>query len=256
MNQPPRNKSQSFARNLLTAALIALIVWAVIPGLGPDIFHIEARTGLKIPVGRPTPNHSQAQTVLDSLTVRPGPTESNRPYTRDQFGQPWFDADANGCDTRNDILRRDLENPAVTGGPHGCKVTSGTLRGPYSGKTIHFQRGPQTSPLVQIDHVVALGDAWRSGAHTWTTLRRLKFANDPLNLLATDGQTNQDKASAAADTWLPPNRSYRCQYAARQIAVKQKWGLSVTATEKHSLQTVIRGCGDLTLPPDEGGITP
>jgi hypothetical protein len=169
-------------------------------------------------------------------------------YDRALFGQAWADVDRNGCDTRNDVLRRDLRAFTLKAGTNGCVVLRGTLHDPYTGRSIAFVRGPGTSTLVQIDHVVALGDAWQKGAQRWTPARRTDFANDPLNLLAVDGPTNQRKGDGDAATWLPPLRSSRCAYVARQIAVKGRYGLSVTAAERAAMLRVLQTCPGQALP--------
>lgn len=163
-------------------------------------------------------------------------------YDRSLFGQAWADVDRNGCDTRNDVLRRDLVPHQLKAGTNGCLVLSGTLQDPYLGTTAAFVRGRSTSSLVQIDHVVALSDAWQKGAQLWSTPRRTAFANDPLNLLAVDGLTNQRKSDSDAATWLPPAKSYRCSYAARQITVKAKYGLWVTGAEREALGRILSTC--------------
>src|SRR3954469_14809591 len=140
----------------------------------------------------------------------------------------------------------------LTGGTPGpvrdCVFLTGALHDPYSGRTIAFRRGEDTSDEVQIDHVVALSDAWQKGAQGWDTERRTAFANDPLNLLAVDGPLNQQKSDGDAATWLPPNRSYRCAYVARQVAVKSGYGLWVTRAERNAAATVLTGCPDEPLP--------
>jgi hypothetical protein len=163
-------------------------------------------------------------------------------YDRALFGQAWADVDHNGCDTRNDILRRDLTALMPTSGTNRCRVLSGTLHDPYTGRVIAFVRGQNTSSQVQIDHVVALSDAWQKGAQQWSTPRRTAYANDPLNLLAVDGPSNQRKSDGDAATWLPPNKSFRCPYAVRQIAVKAKYGLWVTSAEREALARILVTC--------------
>jgi len=163
------------------------------------------------------------------------------------------DTDRNGCDTRNDILARDLTGETLKPGTHDCVVLSGTLADPYSGRTIAFQRGQDTSEAVQIDHVVALSDAWQKGAQQWTPEQRTGFANDPLNLLAVDGPLNQQKSDGDAATWLPPNRAYRCEYVARQVAVKVAYDLWMTSAERDAIVTVLNTCPGEPLP--EGGDT-
>lgn len=165
-------------------------------------------------------------------------------YEREQFSDGWAEVD--GCDMRNYILARDM--PSHITDPDGCKIVSGTLNDPYTGKLIQFQRGPSTSADVQIDHVVALSDAWQKGAQNIDVSKRAEFANDPLNLLAVDGPTNQQKSDADAATWLPPNKDYRCRYVARQIAVKEKYELWVTQAEHDAIATVLETCPDQVLP--------
>jgi hypothetical protein len=174
-------------------------------------------------------------------------------YEREEFGAGWVDTDHNGCDTRNDVLARDLTGETFEPGTHDCVVVSGTLADPYSGTTIEFVRGQDTSDDVQIDHVVALSDAWQKGAQGWDEATRTAFANDPQNLLAVDGPLNQQKSDGDAATWLPPARGYRCAYVARQVAVKFDYGLWVTAGERDAIAGVLAGCPDEPLP---GGTAP
>jgi hypothetical protein len=182
-------------------------------------------------------------------------------YDRDRFGSAWSDdnGDAyghNGCDTRNDVLRRDLFHPVIEAGTNDCVVLSGELRDPYTGQVIPFVRGTTTSTLVQIDHVVALGDAWQTGAGQWTDAKRQDFANDPLNLLAVDGSANESKGDGDAATWLPPSKSFRCRYVARQTAVKAKYGLWMTAAEQSASRQILAGCAPLSVPSAPGRIHP
>lgn len=167
---------------------------------------------------------------------------------RAQFGQAGFDADRNGCDTRDDILRLDLKEFTLKGGTNGCLVLSGTLEDPYTGDTINFSRGQGTSSAVQVDHVVALCDAWQKGAQQLTRPARTAFANDPLGLMAVDGPTNSAKGDGDAATWLPPLRAHRCAYVARQVAVKAKYQLWVTAAERDAIERVLRTCPTQKLP--------
>jgi hypothetical protein len=172
-------------------------------------------------------------------------------YDRDLFGAAWQDTDRNGCDTRNDILKRDLTGEGFKPGTRDCVVLTGTLADPYSARTIAFQRGQGTSDDVQIDHVVALSDAWQKGAQGWDGGKRLAFANDPLNLLAVDGPLNMQKGDGDAATWLPPSRGYRCAYVARQVAVKVSYGLWMTQAEKNAIATILSACPGELLP---GGV--
>ncbi|QGF25264.1 DUF1524 domain-containing protein [Raineyella fluvialis] len=166
-------------------------------------------------------------------------------YQRSAFGQAWADVDRNGCDTRNDILRRDARDVTLKPGTNGCVVASGTLQDRYSGTAFRFVRG---DGQVEIDHVVALSDAWQKGAQAWTAETRAAFANDPLNLVATESALNQQKGDGDAATWLPPYGAGRCAYVARQIAVKKTYGLWLTVAERDAMGRVLAGCPREPLP--------
>lgn len=183
----------------------------------------------------------EAVTALQTLPVKGRAPKTD--YSREQFGNGW--SEMNGCDMRNVILHRDLKEPAVN---EKCQVTSGTLHDPYTDKSIAFTRGAHTSDDVQIDHVVALSDAWQKGAQQLTPERRAQLANDPLELIAVDGPANQQKSDGDAATWLPPNKPFRCQYVARQIAIKKKYELWVTQAEKNAMERVLSACPGQALP--------
>ena len=162
-------------------------------------------------------------------------------YSRARFGPAWEDVDLNGCDTRDDVLARDLTRVAHRRGSR-CVVQRGRLDDPYTRKTIAFVRGVGSSARVQIDHVVALADAWRTGARRWRADLRLFYANDPLVLLAVDGSANEAKGDGDAAAWLPPNAAFDCRYVARQVAVKAKYSLWVTPAERTAMTGVLAGC--------------
>jgi hypothetical protein len=183
---------------------------------------------------------SKALDMLATLPVKGRAAKTG--YSRDQFGQAWADVDGNGCDTRNDMLHRDLSALAVKPGTRDCVILSGILNDPYTGTLINFLRGNSTSTAVQIDHIVALSDAWQKGAQQLTPAQRVSFANDPLNLLAVDGPANQQKSDGDAATWLPPNKSFRCEYVARQISVKSSYSLWVTQAEHDAMARVLSDC--------------
>jgi hypothetical protein len=187
-----------------------------------------------------------ASSVLSSLPVKGRAAKTG--YTRAQFGQAWADVDRNGCDTRNDMLKRDLTNVEFKVKTRDCVVLSGVLLDRYSGETINFVRGNVTSMEVQIDHVVALSNAWQTGAFKLTLMQRTAFANDPLNLFAVKGRLNSQKGDGDAATWLPPLKSFRCSYVAQQIAVKAKYSLWVTAPEKEAMTRILAACPNQTLP--------
>lgn len=182
---------------------------------------------------------SPAQAALDSLEVKGRAPKTG--YSRAAFGDGWDTL--NGCTTRNIILYRDLVDTQVN---ETCKVLSGTLHDPYTGEVITFSK--EKSNQVQIDHVVALSDAWQKGAQQLSSERRQQLANDPLELLAVDGAANQAKGDGDAATWLPSNKAFRCQYVARQIAVKVKYNLWVTVAERDSMRAVLSACPQEPLP--------
>ena len=160
-------------------------------------------------------------------------------YSRSAFGPAWADVDRNGCDTRNDILKRDLSQVTFRAKTKDCVVESGVLFDPFSGENINFQRGEKTSALVQIDHVVALSNAWQTGIFKADLATRKNFANDPLNLLAVKGSLNSQKGDGDAATWLPPNKQFRCDYVSRQVEVKVKYGLWVTKPERDAILRIL-----------------
>ncbi len=183
----------------------------------------------------------QAADELEKIPVKGRAPKTG--YERSEFGNGW--ANIGGCDTRNIILNRDLTNVTID---QNCKVLTGTLNDPYTATTVAFQRGAATSDKVQIDHVVALSDAWQKGAQQLTKQERTALANDPLELLAVDGAANQQKSDGDAATWLPDNKSFRCQYVARQIAVKVKYRLWVTQAEGDVMRQVLGTCPGQMLP--------
>lgn len=184
-----------------------------------------------------------ALAAVKGLTVKGRAAKTG--YSREAFGQEWFDADRNGCDTRNDVLRRDLTDRSMK---NYCKVLAGTLaKDPYTGSSIRFVYGGPSE--TDIDHVVALGDAWQKGAADWPFSKRLALANDPANLLAVDAGANRSKGDGDAATWLPPNKAYRCTYVARQITLKKKYGLWVTPAERDAMVRVLSNCDGTALPP-------
>ena len=202
--------------------------------------------GFTQPVATATEQPGLATAVLQTLPVKGRAPKTG--YTRDQFGQAWADVDRNGCDTRNDILKRDLSAIIYKSGTQNCVVLSGTLLDRYSGESINFVRGNITSMEVQIDHVVALSNAWQTGAFKLTVEQRTALANDPLNLFAVKGSLNQQKSDGDAATWLPPLKSFRCAYVAQQIAVKAKYSLWVVPPEKAAMVAILSKCPTQKVP--------
>jgi hypothetical protein len=209
--------------------LLLLVAGCTVPGSGAQA---------------PVQAKGDAADALRTLVV--GGRGSTSDYDRAAFGQAWADVDRNGCDTRNDVLRRDLARVALKPGTRGCAVLTGHLRDPYTGAENDFVRGG--GDVVEIDHVVALSDAWQTGASTWTDQKRLAFANDPTELLATSRQANRAKSDSDAASWLPPVRPYRCAYVARQIAVKARYQLRVTKAEGQAMARVLAACPGQRLP--------
>ena len=214
--------------------------------------HIEIRIALVLSLLVAGISPSQADSVASGLSIIEAQVTKGRAaktgYTRAQFGQTWADVDRNGCDTRNDILKRDLTAEVFKEKTRDCVVVSGTLIDPFSGETINFVRGNVSSMEVQIDHVVALSNAWQTGAFKLSIKERTAFANDPLNLLAVKGRLNSQKGDGDAATWLPPLKSFRCDYVARQIAVKIKYRLWFTAPEKEAMVRILKSCPEKALP--------
>lgn len=218
-------------RRLLIFCLALLLTAGAVLSAAPPAQEAETLGG--------SPQASQALTALESLAVKGRASKTG--YSRDEFGSGW--RVVNGCDTRQIILFRDLTNTTLR---DACMVQTGTLADPYTGTTIQFSR--DNSDDVQIDHVVALSDAWQKGAQQLSREERVNLANDPLELLAVDGAANQEKGDGDAATWLPPNTAFRCEYVSRQIAIKQKYRLWVTDAEKTAMKTVLSRCPSATLP--------
>ena len=188
-----------------------------------------------------TASKSQYETALAALNKLPVKGRAAKTgYSREQFPH-WKDPDKNGCDTRNDILKRDLTKVVFKADTNNCKVIFGSLLDPYSNKLISFDLSKSAS-TIDIDHVVALSNAWQTGAFQLTPTQRTNFANDPLNLLAVDARLNRQKGDGDAATWLPPYKSYRCSYVARQVSVKSKYKLWVTAPEKSAISNLLTSC--------------
>jgi Protein of unknown function (DUF1524) len=203
---------------LLVVALGAFLAWAQVDDDGG-------------PVVAPPP--SRALDALQELPVKGRAPKTG--YSRERFGDGW--RTVAGCDTRDLVLRRDLTDKRYAG---DCIVRSGRLDDPYTARMVTFVRGGASE--VDIDHVVALADAWQKGAQSWRDDRREAFANDPLNLLSVDASTNRRKGDGDAATWLPPNKAFRCRYVARQVAVKHKYGVWVTQAEHDAIARILARC--------------
>lgn len=193
----------------------------------------------------PTPTQAQAQSnsgvqvQLAALLIKGRAPKTD--YTRSQFGSAWADVDRNGCDTRNDILARDLTDITYRSGTGDCVVESGNFFDPYSGDSFAFVKSSSGS-TIEIDHIVSLSDAWQKGAQQWDSATRKQFANDPLNLVSTSRSINRSKSDGDAATWLPPNKSIRCAFIARQVAVKSAYLLWVTQAEFNAMKNILDTC--------------
>lgn len=189
-----------------------------------------------------------ATNTIATAKARPGG------YDRERYFGGWASNGCGSATTRDTILARDLKDAVKN--PR-CQVTSGTLTDPYTGRTIQFRRGRNTSSAVQIDHVVALLDAWESGARDWDQTKRVQYANSTDVLLASDGPANMAKGSGldvngtalyrsqnsgAPDVWMPDNKAYRCDYMAKRATIKSKWGLTMTPREKQQTVSVLSQC--------------
>lgn len=217
--------------------LVAVITMTVITGLRAGPHSGSARPGTIRWMASTSPG--TARSALARLPRVEPASEVAYDRVRD-FGPAWADVDHNGCDTRNDILRRDLLSPTFRAGTAGCIVVTGSMIDPYTGRRLAFTKSDAAA--IQIDHLVPLHAAWKLGAWRWPPRRRLEFANDPRNLVAVDGQENQDKSDSLADSWKPPNRSIRCVYAINTVAVHVAYDLPAGPTEAQALDRMLSRC--------------
>jgi hypothetical protein len=161
-------------------------------------------------------------------------------YSRDLFGPRWADVDRNGCDTRNDILSRDLVDVVYKPGTNDCVVLTGILHDPLTGETVTFTRTSEGYQPVQIDHIIPLAVAWSSGADSWTAEQREGFANDPANLQATTA--NQSKGDSTPSQWLPAGDTAACTYSTRYLEVAVDYALEISAADRSALDRAITRC--------------
>lgn len=251
---PIRGRLTGAALLALGVLVVALVATGCQPG---ELFGSMDATDQRVPEGILDP--AAALQTLGALAV--APNRALPGYDRDcgrgsacVFGPAWSDdvevaGGRNGCDTRNDMLNRDLRAGQTGSGaqvpkryrePGRCVLMEGVLDDPYTGRVIHFTK--DEAGAVQVDHVVALADAWRAGAAQWNDQQRRNFANDPRNLLVVDGETNQAKGDSTADQWQPPNASFHCEYARMVVTVKAWYGLRVTPAERSALQAALNRC--------------
>lgn len=260
----------------IATAVLAVIIIAAVRGLST---HQDEQTGRAGPPGSQTtepsstpdptggtstrcdrhaePASQSARTVQAAFArIRICPTDTSREYRRDAFGSAWTDDNTtlwghNGCDTRSDLLRRDLINKHYNPNPDNasqrCRPITGRLPDPYTGRTLSYRPGPS----IQGDHVISLHRAWQTGAQHLTDQQRTNLANDPLNVLMVDEPTNESKSDRIG--WLPPNQAFGCRYLALQIAVAAKYQLWHTSAEHHTIAGQLRNCPTMPLPTEPGG---
>ena len=221
---------------MVLAALVMAAIWLVVnPASYEEIFTRVENTGAEEEIGDESGSGKLALEVLEKLEVKGRAAKTG--YKRSQFYEDWPLVE--GCSLRQRIIRRELGDSAVL---NGCNVVAGEYDEPYTGKHMVFSERSEISEQIQIDHVVALSDAWQKGAQYFTAEVRYEIATDPLNLLAVDAEANQNKSDGDAATWLPPNKQFRCQYVARQVSVKYKYGLWVTKAEKEAIERILQNC--------------
>lgn len=215
-------------------ALVSVVAFAgvVAPGL-------ESRGALEpsSPTEASSPPNVSSSPVVDALVV--DDAGAPHPYVREEFGPRWADVDRDGCDQRNNVLARDLSDVEYRADTHDCVVERGILADPYTGELVPFEK---VDGGIDIDHVVPLAAAWRAGAWSWTEQQRTEFAGDLDNLQATSSSVNRSKGDQGVDEWLPPDPAYTCTYAARWVQIKTDWALSVTSTEKATLEQLLERC--------------
>lgn len=215
---------------------LLVLTWIIVnPSSYEKIFTKDTSDTDAVAVTPPDENSPLATEILDKLEVKGRAPKMN--YSREQFYDGWPTVD--GCSLRQRIIKRELGDTVVL---DGCNVVSGEFDEPYTGEHIVFTDKKQIADKIQIDHVVALSDAWQKGAQYKTYEVRNQIATDPLNLLAVDGPANEQKSDGDAATWLPSNKKFRCEYVARQISVKYKYGLWVTEAEKEAMGRVLENC--------------
>lgn len=235
------------------AGVVAVVVLAVNgPALAgvftiptPDLSHITTAEPNTAPPAQPDSVATETRTAaasalaeLDAVPAVDGPPPVA--YDRALFGQRWADEDRNGCDTRNDTLRRDLVDVAFKPGTHDCVVIAGVLHDSYTGETVPFEFKSDGYQPVQVDHLIPLALAWETGADRWTDEKRRAFANDPENLQITTA--NQAKGDSGPGAWLPPNPGYLCTYAIRFTHLTVKYELAVTTPDRTVTRELLERC--------------
>lgn len=223
----------------VTAAAVAAIGLVIAnPSSYEQVLEPEANAETSNPSTPVSEDVVLASTVLEKLAIKGRAPKTG--YDRnEQFYKTWPTID--GCNLRQRIIKRELGNSATLDSDN-CTVLAGEFDEPYTGQHLIFYQKSDFSRQIQIDHVVALSDAWQKGAQQLTSEERYSLATDPLNLLAVDSNTNQQKSDGDAATWLPSNKRFRCQYVARQVSVKYKYHLWVTQAEHDAIGRILQTC--------------
>ena len=225
---------------VVITALIGVVVYLILnPKSYEQIFTKVENTGAEAGItdNYDTENETLAINVLELLEVKGRAPKTG--YSREEFYGNWPTVD--GCNLRQKIIKRELGETAVL---DGCNVVAGEYDEPYTGEHKIFKTREEISKGIQIDHVVALSDAWQKGAQYFSKEKRYEIATDPLNLLAVEAASNTKKSDGDAATWLPSNKKFRCQYVARQVSVKYKYSLWVTEAEKTAIHNILMACPD------------
>ena len=239
-------KLKSRRLSVVVCAIVSVVIWLIVNPASYDavftkVEDIGAEDGGYGDVAVPDDVAGELVVdVLERLEVKGRAPKTG--YKREQFYDGWPSID--GCSLRQKIIRRELGESAVI--LDGCNVVAGEYDEPYTGKHMIYSERAEISDGIQIDHVVALSDAWQKGAQELSVEARYEIATDPLNLLAVDAEANKQKSDGDAATWLPSNKKFRCQYVARQVSVKYKYGSWVTQAEKEAILRILNNCPDET----------
>ena len=173
------------------------------------------------------------------LTVTSAEVPAHLPtYDRDQWGR-WRDTDGDCQDTRQEVLISESLIPVNYKTVRQCRVASGEWFGAFTGSTV------DEPGALDIDHLVPLANAHRSGAWSWPHERKRAYYNsldDADHLIAVTASANRSKGARGPEEWRPPNESYWCEYARDWVRIKQVWGLSVTSPEAQALQEMLGRC--------------
>jgi hypothetical protein len=226
---------------------LGLLIAAVLLAVTVAVQVTSSRTADRFVAMAEAPMVAVGSDILAGIPVIPARIRGND-YRRAAFGEAWTDDNPapgghNECDTRNDVLDRDLMDKTYTFIKRcPTAVATGLLHDPYTNAVVTFTRGNQVGASVQIDHIVPLALAWDLGARNWPDQIRLRFANDPANLLAVAGQANQDKSDGEPAVWMPPNHAFWCQYAVQFAAVLRGYGLSVDQPSATVLRDAAATC--------------